>query len=586
MDAQVLEEILKNAEPGKKAREIEIKIVARLRKHADNPKFTALGERLEKIKERHEQGFLTSLEFLKAILEIAKEVVEAERETDPEEERDRAKEALTELFREAKNSNTHIIVERIVTDIDDISKKCAFPIGSTRAKGSGWCRKNFAALCSSTSCTPTRNFSTRLTATFGSIIDDGIFLSEQISTYSSFLAPRTDGGVGSWLGSNREPRAAVQALCQEQPPHATTSGLSDCGGRPPIRLDSLARHPSALPILPATGQPQADISANSPQRSSARPFRHAKRMTRPALYIIIYTYGRLAENLRGSMPLFQRLDWPRISSIVRGAKSRVVYAAAGLDDAVATALADANSRLPGCVSIVLDIDPECFRLGYGLFDAVAMLRDKGLEVRTQPRLRVGLLVCDHDAWSFSMPPLLVEGIGDEQVNAIKLSREQAETAIAAVGFAHPSTDKTVEAKDTKEPDIGRKAMDDRSEGDVRRALEADPPQRFDISRKVRVFNSKIEFVELTLTGIHIHRRRVVLPSDLIVGVEDKNARSRINANYKMIEGAAAIGADQVEKLVADLRSMYLKSIPEYGNVILRTSQGSIRERPRKSKTSP
>ena len=78
MDAQVLEEILKDTEPGKKAREIEIKLIARLRKHLGNPKFTALGERLEKIKERHEQGFLTSLEFLKAILEIAKEVVEAE----------------------------------------------------------------------------------------------------------------------------------------------------------------------------------------------------------------------------------------------------------------------------------------------------------------------------------------------------------------------------------------------------------------------------------------------------------------------------------------------------------------------------
>jgi hypothetical protein len=46
---------------------------------------------------------------------------------DPEEERNRAKEALTELFREAKNSNTHIIVERIVTDIDDIVKKVRFP---------------------------------------------------------------------------------------------------------------------------------------------------------------------------------------------------------------------------------------------------------------------------------------------------------------------------------------------------------------------------------------------------------------------------------------------------------------------------
>src|ERR1700733_9887333 len=126
MDAQVLEEILKDGEPEKKAREIEIKVIARLRKHV-GAKFTALGERLEKIKERHEQGFLSSLEFLKAILEIAKEVVEAEREITPEEERDRAKEALTELFSNAKSKNTHIIVERIVTDIDDIVKKVRFP---------------------------------------------------------------------------------------------------------------------------------------------------------------------------------------------------------------------------------------------------------------------------------------------------------------------------------------------------------------------------------------------------------------------------------------------------------------------------
>lgn len=127
MDAQVLEQILKDAEPEKKAREIEIKLIARLRKHLGNAKFTALGERLEKVKERHEQGFLTSLEFLKAMLEIAKEVVEAEKAVDPVEDRDRAKEALTELFKEAKGANTPVIVERIVTDIDDIVKKVRFP---------------------------------------------------------------------------------------------------------------------------------------------------------------------------------------------------------------------------------------------------------------------------------------------------------------------------------------------------------------------------------------------------------------------------------------------------------------------------
>ena len=127
MDAQVLEEILAAADPAKKGREIEIKLIARLRKHLGNPKFTELGERLEKVKDRHEQGFLSSLEFLKEMLQLAKEVVEAEKHIDPVQERDRAKEALTELFNDAKGKNTHIIVERIVTDIDDIVKKVRFP---------------------------------------------------------------------------------------------------------------------------------------------------------------------------------------------------------------------------------------------------------------------------------------------------------------------------------------------------------------------------------------------------------------------------------------------------------------------------
>ena len=71
MDADVLEEILRDPDHEKRAREVEIRVIARLRKHLGNPKFMALGERLEKVKDRHEQGFLNSLEFLKAVLEIA-----------------------------------------------------------------------------------------------------------------------------------------------------------------------------------------------------------------------------------------------------------------------------------------------------------------------------------------------------------------------------------------------------------------------------------------------------------------------------------------------------------------------------------
>lgn len=127
MDAEVLEGLLASKEPDKKSREIELQLVARLRKHKGDPKFIALGERLEKLKERHEQGLLHSLEFLKALLTLAKDLVQAEKQVEPEDEQSRAKAALTELFTEVKNGNTPIMVERMVADIDEIVRLVRFP---------------------------------------------------------------------------------------------------------------------------------------------------------------------------------------------------------------------------------------------------------------------------------------------------------------------------------------------------------------------------------------------------------------------------------------------------------------------------
>lgn len=135
LDADVLDSILKDANPAKKAREVEIQLVARLRKHAGNPKFKELGERLDKIREKHEQGLLNSLEFLKGILELARETVEAEKQVEPEEEQDRALSALTELFNEVKGRHTHVIVERIVADIDAIVKQVRFDGWQATAQG-------------------------------------------------------------------------------------------------------------------------------------------------------------------------------------------------------------------------------------------------------------------------------------------------------------------------------------------------------------------------------------------------------------------------------------------------------------------
>jgi len=126
LDAELLEAVLGTNDPDKKAKEITIKLTARLRKHTGHPKFKALAERLEDLKNRHQQGLLISIDFLKELLELAKDTVQLERDTPPEEEIDRGKAALTALFEEAKNDKTPIMVKRVVDDIDEIVRAVRF----------------------------------------------------------------------------------------------------------------------------------------------------------------------------------------------------------------------------------------------------------------------------------------------------------------------------------------------------------------------------------------------------------------------------------------------------------------------------
>ena len=127
LDADLLDAVLGGPDPGKKGKEIEIKISRWLRKRGNDPRFKELGERLEALKARHEQGLVTSVEFLKELLKLARDVVSTERTAPPLDREAEGRAALTELFEEAKHKDTPIIVERVVNDIDEIVRVVRFP---------------------------------------------------------------------------------------------------------------------------------------------------------------------------------------------------------------------------------------------------------------------------------------------------------------------------------------------------------------------------------------------------------------------------------------------------------------------------
>ncbi|MCD7964143.1 MAG: HsdR family type I site-specific deoxyribonuclease [Rikenellaceae bacterium] len=119
LDADVLTAAINEAEAKKKIKEVEELLIPRLRKNSGNPKFQKLAEKLDELREKMSQNLKNSIEFLKELLTIARDTLKAEEEIEPEDNRQKAKAALTELFESIKNSGTPIIVENIVNDIDN-----------------------------------------------------------------------------------------------------------------------------------------------------------------------------------------------------------------------------------------------------------------------------------------------------------------------------------------------------------------------------------------------------------------------------------------------------------------------------------
>jgi type I restriction enzyme, R subunit len=134
LDADVIEDIFNNPDPVN-AKKIEKMLVKRFKKHAGNPKFKKLSEMLEALRDKAEQGLITSIEFVKELCKLAKETLQAEKELESEKAEKTPQAALTELFLELKTDQTPAVVERIVTDIDAIVRQVRFPGWQITASG-------------------------------------------------------------------------------------------------------------------------------------------------------------------------------------------------------------------------------------------------------------------------------------------------------------------------------------------------------------------------------------------------------------------------------------------------------------------
>lgn len=279
-----------------------------------------------------------------------------------------------------------------------------------------------------------------------------------------------------------------------------------------------------------------------------------------------------------SLPVFLHLSTDEIASCIHRARRRVLLCMPGLSQAVAAAVVNAARSLGhGAVTVVLDVDDKVARLGYGEFDAVAMLMEEHVNVRMEGGLRACVLVVDDAGYSFFTPPMLVETHDEPtvRVNALALVPTQVDAIAQALGHVEETGSA---ATNQPLPQIGAEVVRADQVESVRNALESNPPQKFDLVRKVNVFNAYIEFVELRLIGLHIGRYTVQLPKGLGLALRDDATARRLLTTFKLVSEDSKVAKEAVaiDKKVRHLRELYTRSLGEkHGSVILRSKRAAL-----------
>jgi hypothetical protein len=181
------------------------------------------------------------------------------------------------------------------------------------------------------------------------------------------------------------------------------------------------------------------------------------------------------------------------------------------------------------VTVILDSDPEVYRLGFGDQAALKTIRAASakslFDLREQGGVRIGVVISDDMTMVYSPVSKNIEAgsTSVEKPNAIVLSGIAADRIAIAAGSG-PS-------QNPSNREVGNKELKLAKVQQMETDLRANPPKPFDITRKMNVFTSKVQYVEFFASNYRLTSRQIPLPRELI-DVADDDLRNRISSRIR------------------------------------------------------
>ena len=282
--------------------------------------------------------------------------------------------------------------------------------------------------------------------------------------------------------------------------------------------------------------------------------------------------------------MFESMSSKKMAGLIRRAKERVVIAAPALHDEAAQALVEFSKGNDSAnVEVVIDCDDEVLRLGYGDMKAIARLNNAGIPLRQSTGLRVGVLIVDDEGWLFTPTALYVQAEvhSDETPNALRLSSQEAERVVQRLSIRanqEAKADHETSASGDREEEapsieVGLSEVSSQRIISVSRDLDQVPPVPFDVTRQVRVFQPYIQYVDISLRGCAIQRKKVNLPDSIMNMGAESQVRDRLKTTFDLIERGSAVSSKGLEDELNKIRDAYTRPLGKpWGRVLLRAKR--------------
>lgn len=288
-------------------------------------------------------------------------------------------------------------------------------------------------------------------------------------------------------------------------------------------------------------------------------------------------------------PLFSALSSKRIAARVAQCRKRVCYAAPGIQEDAAKALEALKAARPETeIAVSLDFNEQTLRMGYGSLAAVSILRAAGIEPTLSAGFRCAILIVDEEGWVFTPMALYleIEVQSDETPNAIRLTADQVREVLLRLSpaarkqaAASAATPEEAEKLRSLPMEVGEVPLSDQHFEGVKKAIDNAPPVKFDVARQVRVFAPYLQYVELSLRGATIEKRKVRIPRSLqelglVEGMEDK-----FTTTFNLFEVDSELSSVGLNEELDEIRRTFIRVLPgRQGSVVLKRSKPLLQER--------